>query len=340
MVRSVFSRFTAGLIATALGLTILGGVARAADHLDSPRVTTNNALDILDVYAFVSPSNPRNTVLVMTCSTNAGVLGPTQFQPGARYEFKIDTNGDAVENQTLRFQFSAPNHRGLQNMAVISVAEHRVLGQGVVGHNIPLAGGGTARAGLCDDPFFFDLLAFRRFLATGNPGEFCHPASNFFATFNCLAIIIELPGHRINHTTANPVIGVWARTEINGEQFDRMGRPTINTVLVPTGRKDEYNSGIPSNDRATFGNDAINILINTYGNSLARATAITDLVFPDILTLDRRDPGGFYNGRRLDDDVIDILLSTLTNNALSTDCVDNDSAFSTRFPYLAPPQRR
>jgi len=48
------------------------------------------------------------------------------------------------------------------------------------------------------------------------------------------------------------------------------------------------------------------------------------------------DTAGFPNGRGLADDVIDIELALVTNSQVASDCVGNDSAFSTSFPYLAP----
>ena len=46
---------------------------------------------------------------------------------------------------------------------------------------------------------------------------------------------------------------------------------------------------------------------------------------------------GFPNGRRLTDDVIDIELGLITEGAITSDFIDNDSAFLDEFPYLAPP---
>ena len=60
-----------------LGALAVGPVgAKAADHLDGPRLMANPAalgnLDINDVYAFQA-ANPQNAVLIMTLSPAAGV---------------------------------------------------------------------------------------------------------------------------------------------------------------------------------------------------------------------------------------------------------------------------
>jgi len=52
--------------------------------------------------------------------------------------------------------------------------------------------------------------------------------------------------------------------------------------------------------------------------------------------VDTSSAAGFPNGRRLADDVIEIELGLVTNGAVTTDCVANDSTFSNSFPYLAP----
>jgi hypothetical protein len=72
-----------------------------------------------------------------------------------------------------------------------------------------------------------------------------------------------------------------------------------------------------------------------YGAGSPTAGALADFLLPDILTVDTSSSAGFPNGRRLADDVIDIELGLVTNGAVTTDCVANDSAFSGAFPYLA-----
>src|SRR3990172_207803 len=89
-----------GLSMLALVFGLVAMPAGAADHLDAPGLTPpggDTRLDITDVYAFRSPSNPSNTVLVMGVNPLAGVLNNGTFHPGASYELKIDSDGDAKE---------------------------------------------------------------------------------------------------------------------------------------------------------------------------------------------------------------------------------------------------
>lgn len=73
------------------------------------------------------------------------------------------------------------------------------------------------------------------------------------------------------------------------------------------------------------------------GNSQARADTLADILLPDILTVDLSAETEFLNGRNLVDDVIDAELNLITNGAITTDCIANDSTFLGGFPYLRVP---
>jgi hypothetical protein len=333
-------------------LTVSAPVARAADHLDGPRLMANpqvlGNLDVNDVYIFQG-ANKANTAMIMTLSPAAGVLGPTHFNPGGVYEFKIENNGDTQEDLTIRFAFSVPNAVGQQTYqfaAADSFGRLLLGGAGLTGRNVPVPGGGAVRADLFDDPFFFDLNAFNRFkmrALAGDPNaadEFLKRGvknipQNFFGGFNVLAIVLEVPSVRLQSTRTNHKIGVWARTTVFGVQFDRMGRPAINTVLLPDADKDLFNSATPSQDVA-FRPIATTELTKLFGNP-THAAAVAQMLLPDIMSFDTSDSDGFLNGRRLTDDVIDAELNLLTAGAVTTDDVPNDSVFSARFPYLGTP---
>lgn len=307
--------------------------SRSADHLDAPLVQADGRLDINDVYAFQSPADSSKTALIMTVNPVAGVLSPTSFHPNASYDFKIDSDGDAREDITYKVSFSPPNSEGAQQVLLRRVpakGASAVLARGWTGQDIAVLGGGMLRADLFDDPFFFDLIAFQSGLAfCQGPGD---TGSNFFTGLNVSAIVLEVPGASFGP----PNIGVWARTELNGNQIDRMGRPAINTVFIPSGQKDAFNAGQPKHDQRDFRSAVVNTLL-ALGNSSEVANALADVLLPDILTVDTSNAAGFLNGRQLADDVIDAELALISGGAITTDCVDNDSPFTSAFPYLAPP---
>ena len=334
----------------------------AADHLEAPLAAQDGRTDINDLYAFQSPEDPDKTVLVMTVNPGAGALSPTTFDPDGRYEFKIDQDladaDDATADATISIDFGTPDNSGIQTVAVTGA----VTGSGSTGTEFALSGGGTAVAGVYDDPFFFDFAAFQGTVKGMGSANFCEVEGDttgvdFFAGLNVSAIVLEVDSASI--TDGDPSIGVWAETgNAENARVDRMGRPAIATVLVPDGAEDAYNAADPDMDDANFAAAASASLqaLSAFGGdatpySEAQADALADVFLPDILTFDTSSTAGYgtgpLNGRQLADDVIDISLPVVTGDAsavggpnvgglLTTDCVDaNDKPFLTTFPYLA-----
>lgn len=318
------TRTTAAIAACTLigGGALAAAGAGAADHLDAPDVRNDGRTDINDLYAFQSPTEPANTVLVMTVNPAVGVFSGDTFRPGAEYAFNIDQDGDAVADRTATVKFSGPAKSGQKFKLQL---EQGPTARGVVGETASIDGGGQITAGTFEDPFFFDLAGFQN--------GFAFDGTDFFAGLDVSAIVIEVPSDWVDGATTN--VGIWATTSIDGEQIDRIGRPAINTVLIPADRKDEFNQASPADDLATFGDD-VNATIASL-SSQANADALTPILLPDVLTFDTSSSAGFLNGRRLADDVIDAELGLLSAGAVVTDSVDaNDVPFGTTFPYLAP----
>ncbi len=297
-------------------------IAIASDHLDSPSVQNNHSLDINDLYAFQSPGNANNIVLVMTTNPLAGVLSGTAFSTAGTYEFGVDNNGDAIPDRTFTVYFSAVKN-GSQPVLVLR-GNGSVLASGKTEQNITIAGGGKMRAGLFDDPFFFDLNGFH--------DNFKFTGSDFFAGTNVSGIVLEIPRTELGGVH----VGVTAKTMVGGKQFDRVGRPAINTVLISSGQKDAFNAGVPSKDHATYGVSVEATIASLNGGDTATATVLAGILLPDVLTFDASSKAGFLNGRQPANDVIDAELNLLTNGGVKTDKVNaNDVAFLAGFPYLA-----
>jgi hypothetical protein len=332
---------------------------RAADHRDGPKIIRENptlgALDLNDLYLFQSPANRNNTVMILTCAPGAGVVSPGVFAPGAFYDFNIVNTSGTEANLVIRTIFSDPNSVGRQfyrTFLMRSSGQAQVLASGLTGRTARVNGGGQITAGIFDDPFFFDSLAFMKFVAAVQAGKglsdrvapFLKPSvpNNFFANFNTLAIVIEIPSVRLQSNHKNTRIGAWIRTEINGTQYDRTGLPAINTAAnfaqpasgLPS-LQDDFNTLTPSQDIALRPVAAERIHL-AYGISMDKANAVAALVLPDIMPFNTASKAGFLNGRRLQDDVIDAEFTLLTDGALTSDRVVNDSPFRRGFPYLGP----
>jgi len=304
-------------------------LAQAADHLEAPAVQMDGSTDINDLFLFQSPNNAANSVMILTVNPFAGSGNSgTTFNDNASYQFQFDNDGDAVADVTYSTTFSAAVG-GVQTYSVQSGGT--TIATGSTGNTASaVIGGGQVQAGNFDDPFFFDFNGFNNGLAfTGD---------DTFAGANVSAIVLEVPSAGFIANSNN--VGAQAVTELlTGARVDRIGRPAISTVLIPSGDKDTYNAADPANDFATFGSD-VNAAIAGLSNQM-NADALTGILLPDLLTYDVSNPNGYVpgvlNGRRLEDDVIDTSLEVLTGTTGIGDDVDaNDVAFRSVFPYLAP----
>jgi uncharacterized protein DUF4331 len=377
-----------GLLAAA-GLTLAVGASpllvSGADHLDAPAAKADHRVDITDVYAFRSTSSTTTLVLNVDGLMSPADSKTATFRSNALYELKLDRNQDGTADMAYRVRFGDPIRKSdgtrTQNYvvrrAVGSDAVANIWSGSVVatGRTTPykhsariagIAGGGSAFAGVRDDPFFFDLPGFVEFkeqLLGGSTdlGELLggFTAADTFAGTNVLSIALKLPNAKLGGTGNS--IGVWAATSTrsNGgwRQIDRMGRPAINTVFNGThlplsstlnnAEKEGFNHVNPTSDRRITTDNVvavmgvINNVLDTNGADTWTDDEIAGLakvLLPDVLTVKLGDPSGFLNGRRLGDDVIDAEFSLLTKGAIPSDGVDaNDKSFSATFPYLARP---
>lgn len=372
MKRAILAALAAtALAAAALTAVVTGGPASsgAADHVDAPGLTPpggNLQLDITDVYAWRTGNG--KTVLAANVNGLTGAGKRPVFASGVpavaktkavTYWLRIDSDGDAVADVDLGVQFGKPNMRGVQSMTVTRNGKTILTGSTSPGKSITVnrAGAVSAYAGLRDDPFFFDLDGYINILSKDAGKSFLgckSPRTDFFAKRNVSAIVLELPASML--TGAGSQIGVWAATTVGSKQIDRMGRPAINTVFIPSNPfepkeasgKNTYNKSQPKNDQANFRAEVVDSLQVLHSlndeagddksDDVKKVSGLADVLLPDILTFDTAKHDGFLNGRRLADDVIDAELGLITEGAVRTDCVSkNDRAFRAAFPYLATP---
>jgi hypothetical protein len=316
-----------------------------SDHFDAPGINPPNMdarVDICDIYVFKSPEDASRSVLAFDVNPLAPTLADS-FAPEAVYEWKVDTNGDAIAEIAYRFTFS-PKERGRQLATVRRVTGERARGNGKEGdvlfRDVPVAfgsdvtvseaGGYRFFAGLRSDPFFFDLEGYKNgMLFTG--------ADNFLDK-NIFSIILEMPDRALGD---KPGAGTWGRVLIpkDGDPFfqiERMGHPFMNVGFTRDEDKDIFNRSEPTRDRELFTGRLIDLLAS-HGHSLenARQTALT--LLPDILDYDYSSTAGYPNGRKLTDDIIDYQLNVLTNGSLTTDKVGPHRDLLTTFPYLGLP---
>ena len=166
-------------------------------------------------------------------------------------------------------------------------------------------------------------------------------------------------------------------------RVSRLGMPLVNEVVIALEDKEKWNSSEPKNDgqfleyvtnselaglfNAIYGinvppnprNDLVSVFLTgvaglnkapnvTPSEELRLNVAIPVTKSPNRLGVLAGDTGGFPNGRRLTDDIIDIEervvagvlvqgFNVAPNNQLGDGVDANDRAFTSTFPYLAPP---
>jgi hypothetical protein len=200
---------------------IVGGMLYAADHMDAPAVK-GQTTDITDLYVFEG-KNTDNLVLV---GNSQGLLAPSataaaQFDPNTLIQFKIDNNGDNVEDLVIQAIYSngsiyvygpvRPSLTGLRT----KIEEGDLIG------SVPVTPYGARPiistgkdgiklfAGARDDPFFFDLNQFHKIIG-GMATSFNNPGSDTFAGTNVLSIVIEVPKGLLHATSGK--LGIWLTT--------------------------------------------------------------------------------------------------------------------------------
>ena len=336
--------------------------AQASDHREAPLIQEDITADLADVYAFLNPSNPNNLVLAMTVNPFSvpSEAITFNFSPHVRYRFNIDTNNDGVTDQTatINFRGAYPNQIYKAQLpggvvirgAVTNPTEEPAPNPPIIATD---PSGARAFAGPRDDPFFFDVVGFNRFLA--GTGSFS--GEDGFGGFNVSAIVLELPLSLLNtNSTDLQVYAETARRRVTlrrssqgklatnfgeYEQVDRVGVPAINTALISPSLKNFYNIGLPQDDAQDFAPTIVNSLM-ALGTDATNIGILASVALPDTLKLDLTQPIGFPNGRGLADDVVDTLLFFIFNQTPVSDGVQmNDVPFMRTFPFLgAPTQAR
>jgi len=358
----------------------------AADHGDAPIAGNNQSTDIADIFAFLDPNDNSRLILQITArgfiaageNANFGI-----FDQFLQYRFELETTGDAQPDQFINITFTPVEGSGGPQTATIELPSgHVFTARTTRSSTAPVAPtqvvtedpetGVLFFAGLVDDPFFFDIPAFGRFVTAVRAGALdaaqqLQRGRDSFAGYNVMGIALSIPVSLLElPTDIIGVSGVIRREELTlvrrrgfdtfGDflQVERMGNPAVNVALIPFNRKDEYNFATPVDDaNGQFADDIVATLTalgtNATNIGILANVAVTN---GDYLRLDTRiantgpmggtnPEAGFPNGRRLADDTIDTLLSIITNGTILTgDNVNaSDVPPADAFPFFAPSQQ-
>jgi hypothetical protein len=260
----------------------------AADHGDGPGVGVDRSADINDVYLFLDPNDNTRVVMMLTV---CGFIVPGEavnfgiFDHRMRYRFEIESNGNATPDGFIDVTFSEKVTSGAtpQTATIKSTFFPSFTAQTTVStlnatppEPVVTTDPNTGIAffaGFPDDPFFFDVPAFSRFVSSvlagqPNPGFF-NRGRDTFAGYNTGAIGLSIPASllRSRLRVKNDSIGLSCRTKRRASVSNGHGRFSdgdFDDDDCEEGRKDKH--GPPQSARNfinidRMGNPAINVAL-------------------------------------------------------------------------------
>jgi hypothetical protein len=337
-------------------------------HLDSPIARQDIRLDITDLYLF---RGETGTVFVINvCHSIFGPIPAPGYHPEGMYEFKVDLNGDTIEELTYRITFTERDTQGNQNYtvrrlrgadAVDPEAAGTIVAQGTTGEILSTMAGLRAWAGKAGDPFWIEPDALHAVghafqdgtlinLSGWDPGR----AKNLFAGHTVYSIVLEVPDDQLLADAGdNRRIGVWAvstlATDAGGwRSINRVGLPMIHPLFTQYNEDlgNRLNAGRPADDFATYGAAVARAIAGviaangTAEDPQAYGERVAHRFFPNILPYEVGTSAVFgfagWNGRSLIDNAPDVMFSLAANTPVRLGIGKESvtSKPSKRFPYV------
>ena len=291
----------------------------ASDHIDSPTIAQDRGSDITDTYAFLDPNDNSQVILMMGTQgfiVSGEHFGMPIFDHNIRYRFEIETTGDAIPDRFVDVYYSRglgrqmsqavtielPNGQRFAAQTTISTQEYRAPAPVVTTDPVT---GSRFFGGNADDPFFLDDTGANRLVASSiaDPGR---PRKSVFSE----------RGGRDTYAGFNTLI-----TAVSVPAELLRGTGTVIGVNAVTQRR----------------------RFQRVQNDGTVEVLRLDLAVPN------RGPGGGTNkdggfgkmgGRRLQDDVVDMVFTMINNGRPLGDKVNkNDVPFRNTFPFVADPHQ-
>jgi Domain of unknown function (DUF4331) len=340
-------------------------------YLDSALAGQDVRLDITDVYVF---RGEVGTVFVLSLNSSAaGSDAPAGFHPDAHHDFRIDLDGDAIEDLTYRVLFGQLDQNGRQPLELHQLVgaearEHTARGSllawGTTETIVTGSQGLRLWAGLAAESFYVEptvLDAIRRAIRCGRRVDLAtwqpRRAVNAFAGTTVYTIVLEVPDSAFAGLLGpQRRIGFWGTTtlatDVGGwRPINRMGLPMVQSIFNPADgeRASEYNTTHPADDRANFGQLFAGLVADvvaahgTADEPLAYGATVADLILPDVLTYQIGSAASYSfavrNGRSLTDNAPEVMFSLVTNHALSDGLSKRHASGKPRpyFPYVPQP---
>jgi Domain of unknown function (DUF4331) len=337
-------------------------------HFDTPTAREDPRLNLCDFYLFAG--TPGTTVMAMTVNAAATIDGPAPFRDEALYVFRFDTDGDRREDISIKVRFG-----GLVHVPADGVEGHaqsfdvrfatgddaaaggagRLIANGTTGTSVLGEHGIRVFAGVVNDAFAGDAAAVNKFKDAFAAGSYKPEAFdshvNFFADRTVGGIILELPNALLG---VESLVHAWATVSLFGhapeQQVARWGLPLFTHLFLnDDDLREAFNRTPPSGDNAAFVASTVDTvtkyvtLAGTSTEPAAYARRVAELFGPIALPYIVGTPASFdytgFNGRGLGDNVMDNMLSVLTNSPLGTGIRPDHGRITENFPYFSRPMR-
>src|SRR5213593_3372962 len=235
MFRSRSRKIAAAALVVIAGIALIALPARhikGADHAEATGVAGDPGADIADVFAFLDPNDNSKVVLALDVE---GFIVPSELLNLSFFflevTFSPQTSRSAPQTATIRFFEGHEHHPSFQFTAPTTVQTLNGTPNPFVVTTDPNTDV-SFFAGLTDDPFYFDIVGFNRFVSSVLAGSTdptqLQRARDSFAGYNIHMIALRVPAFMLRGHSANAVIGV------NGVTL----RKKV-TVRRDDGRKDE-----------------------------------------------------------------------------------------------------
>jgi len=314
-------------------------------------------LDLCDLYAFQSPSDPTRTVIILNANPEADAL-----HPDAIYRVNIDTDGDYLADIAISYVFAPPNNGSQTFSALIARGEEarsdEAVGTKVVDNatvsfgdtpELVTAGDYTFFAGSRSDAFFFDFPGLNNIFDLSDGNNFTTPrlfaqspwtGADSGIEANVFSTVLELPTSEFG---PDPTIRVWGRCSVRRDgqllHVDRAGHPSMSSFFNRDETKEEWNASEPIHDRERWLDPFVQYLgrIGNYTPDEAVAAIDAEGLLPDVLTFDPSKPAQYPNGRNFSDDVIYERLALLSKGNMPFPGLQPHTDLLSEFPYLGNP---
>jgi hypothetical protein len=340
---------------------------RMSHHFDTKLAKEDPSLNICDFYLFDGVTG--TTVMAMTVNPDAGLSASDVLHPEGIYAFRFDLDGDAREEVAFKFRFEKPYHREGDDHAHVQRFEvRRGTGEEATGGMAGelLARGETGKCdtqsqvqvyvGMAPELFAGDAFALHTFLAAFykdqryDEGAFLH-RQDFFAKRNLTAIVLQVPNHLIGVRKVNASATISLYGHAPEMRVSRWGLPLMTHLFLndPSAQdvKEQFNVSQPSDDTAHFSKliadftEKMTRLAGSIDDPADYAKKIAGRLCPVMLPYELGTTAEFsqakFNGRPLNDDVMDVMLSLASNKQITDGAAPDRNRIRSEFPYYGDP---